>query len=126
MAKKIKIMGGYEVQFDQRSAGEETPYWIGRIYNNGIHVGGFENNGRGGGTLVHPPSVVKDFVKMVDDSASKIGFDSSSQYERENEVLVFAESYGYSRRKFSVTVEELWNDWIVQYHKLLQDNGLAH
>lgn len=113
-AKRIKIIGGYEIQFDQRARGQETPFYVGRIFKNGVHVGGFENGGTGGPTLIHPPFVSKDFEKMFDDAAKKTGTDVSKMFEREAEVIGFAESYGYSKAKFSVTVEELWEDWVKQ------------
>lgn len=120
-AKKIKIMGGYEIQFDQKAKGQETPYYVGRIYKDGEQVGHFNNDGNGGMTMIHPPAVVTDFNKMVDDSAKTFKIDVSKEYERAGEVIGFAARFGYSRNYGKFSAEDCWKDWMEQFVKETKD-----
>lgn len=105
-AKKISVGHGYEIRFDQRARGEETPYWNGSIFKNGEQVGVFNNGGRGGPTTIkgingNGTGVVEDFLKIVDDSATKQGIKNFSKnfsmIEREGLVLEVAEAIGYNK-----------------------------
>lgn len=90
--KRIPVGDGYEVIFDQRAEGQESPYWLGRVFRHGKQVGTFENSGRGGMTHIHPPAIVDAFRKLVDEADPVRG---PTCFERESLVIVWAEVVGY-------------------------------
>lgn len=90
---KIIVVGKYGLRFDQRARGEESPYWQGTILKNGIPVGYFKNDGRGGMTFIQSSTVEADFRKMVDDTGIKLDW-----AERADIVITYAELLGYDRR----------------------------
>lgn len=102
--KKIDVGSGYALCFVQRAAGEETPYYVGLIYKDGIEIGRFENGGRGGCTTVQPYSVAKAFGAMVTEAAGRLGH-SRAITEPEGLVVMFAEMKGYARGCATVTLD---------------------
>jgi hypothetical protein len=95
--KRIPVGDGYEVIFDQRAQGNESPYWLGRVLRHGKEVGTFRNDGRGGMTHIHPPALVDAFRKLVDEADPVRG---PTCFERESLVLVWAEIVGYVKGYF--------------------------
>jgi hypothetical protein len=93
--KRIPVGDGYEVIFDQRAQGEESPHWLGRILRHGKEVGTFRNDR--GVTHIHPPAIVDAFRKLVDEADPVRG---PTCFERESLVLVWAEVVGYVKDYF--------------------------
>lgn len=118
MAKRIQVANGYEIEFDQRARGQETPYYVGRIFRGTEQVGIFQNSGTGGATIISSivkgVNVVADFEKMVDDEARKQGVDTSKGTERESEVIDFANKVGYAKGLAGIPFPELWPEWVKQ------------
>jgi hypothetical protein len=97
--KKIIMVGEYGIQFEQRARGEETPYWLGTIYQETpdlgmVKVGHFQNSGCGGPTDISPAIAIA-FRKMVDDTGTVFDFDYR---ERADIVITYAELMGYDRK----------------------------
>ncbi len=46
----IDLGSGISLVFDQRAAGVASPYWVGRVFQGGVLVGYFKNDGSGGQT----------------------------------------------------------------------------
>jgi hypothetical protein len=95
--KRIPVGNGYEVIFDERAQGEESPYWAGRVLHHGKEVGTFRNEGRGGMTRIQPPAIVDAFRRLVDEADPVRG---PTCFERESLVLVWAEIVGYVKNYF--------------------------
>ena len=95
--KRIPVGDGYEVIFDERAQGEESPYWAGRVLHHGKEVGTFRNEGRGGMTRIQPHAIVDAFRKLVDEADPVRG---PTCFERESLVLVWAELVGYEKNYF--------------------------
>jgi hypothetical protein len=87
---RIGVGGGYAVRFDQRAAGQESPYWLGTIFKDDVEVGRFSNDGRGGMTHIHPRPIVEDFQKIAR-AAGATGHD----LECESYILYWAEIRAY-------------------------------
>lgn len=127
MAKKINVGNGYELTFDQRARGEETPYYQGRIFKDGVHVGHFSNSGTGGpttvGGTVGGSSVKADFKKMVRDEANRQGFTGKllGEFESEGLIVEFAEILGYRKYAKGVKPEEVFPIFMAQVIKDTKD-----
>jgi len=111
-AKMIEVGGGLSVKFLQRARGEESPFWVGEILLNGVRIGTFNNEGRGGMTFIRPirSEISKDFVDV--ESALRGLVDacpggSSIQYEREAIVITYAEIKGYNKRAKDITLADV-------------------
>lgn len=95
MAKRIQVTDDLAISFDQRARGEETPYWVGRIWrktgNKFADVGYFSNNGCGGCTIINPPAVEKELGELVKP------FVPEREYAGEiaDTVISYAEMLGY-------------------------------
>lgn len=102
MAKKIQISPTLAVAFDQRARGEETPYWVGTIFRltgkTWARVGDFNNNGRGGTTIIHPLSIEQELEQMVHDADQ-----TGEEVTDADQVLFWAEVIGYD---YSATYEQ--------------------
>jgi len=105
MAKKIQISGVHAIEFNQRAAGEETPYYVGTIWDisdpKATKAGEFRNQGTGGSTNVrlNPPD--RDALAKLGESAfSDLGIES---FEADGHVIMYAEFIGY---KLKCTCDE--------------------
>jgi hypothetical protein len=110
--KMIAVGDGYEVTFRQRARGEETPYWQGEVFKDGKAVGEFSNNGRGGATHIHPPAIVAEFERLVDEAAPDIV--PAKLIERAAIVVHYAEMKGYYRSAAGLTLADLVREFARQ------------
>lgn len=113
MPKTFDIGNGYSLQFDQRAKGEETPYYLGLVLKDKEVVGYFNNNGRGGATIIHPPLVKDHFIQMFNKSAKKQGLDHSKGFEVEAEIINFVNVAGY-KRSLKEPLMSYWDEWVAQ------------
>lgn len=100
MAGKKIAVGPFDVQFLQRARGEETPYFVARVYRDGVEVGTAENHGQGGSTHIRGKGLDVALRALVDDAARAAGLDpvaALGEWERESIVFDYAEWTGYQR-----------------------------
>jgi len=120
MAKRIKLTAAIAVEFNQRAAGQETPYWVGTIWDvsgrKAVAIGDFENSGTGGPTSVRLFANAPD-RDAIDDMGkaafSDLGVDA---FEADGAVIAWAEMIGYGlkcdREEFTLQdyVDMFWGD----------------
>lgn len=101
MAKKIRISAVHAIEFNQRARGEETPYWVGTVWDvsgaAATRAGDFENGGRGGPTCVRlrPPGRRDALLKLGEAAFSDLGVEA---LEADGHVVAYAEFIGYALR----------------------------
>ena len=107
--KMINVARGYQIRFDQRAKGQETPYWVGTIFLNGKAIGFFNNSGTGGATIISPWHLSKEFEAIFDQEASKFGMTEeqlNAEFEREEHVFRFADLVAHKRDCKDLTFSE--------------------
>lgn len=119
MAKKIDIGNGFEIEFIQRAKGQESPYWIGNIYQDNKIVTSFSNNGCGGPTQIRNQQIKNQFEKIAVDELIKQGISeekANSRYLESYQFLInFAEEKGYNRAFVNSSFQEYIKMIIPQY-----------
>ncbi len=116
---EVDIGGGLRLVFDERGEGEETPRWAGRIFWNGENVGSFENDGRGGATIIQPERAVRAFQAAVDAAAPEVP--PGALFERENLVVVYAEAKLYDPESAGLTLRDV----VLEYAKASRTSAAA-
>jgi len=100
MAKRIKLNDGIAIEFNQRAEGQETPYWVGTIWDvsgrKAVAIGDFENGGTGGPTMVRlfPAAPDRDAILRMGEAAfADLGAEA---FEADGAVIGWAEMIGYA------------------------------
>ncbi len=125
-AKFIPVGNGYSVRFDQRAKGQETPYWVGKIFKDGKEVGCFENGGTGGPTFVRSLNGEFDlseiFEKMAKEGLLKAGASpkkvAEGKYMEFDAMMIeFAHAIGYEKGWSTATFEDFCKAEVENYRK---------
>jgi hypothetical protein len=108
--KRIAVGDGYELVFDQRARGQESPFWVGRVFKDGVEVGEFNNEGTGGMTFIHPVEVERAFEKLVLAHVPP-GSERPTHREGAGWIVYFAEMKGYTKALAALTLAEFVEQW---------------
>lgn len=100
MPAQMIPVGPFSVQFLQRARGQETPYFVAKVYRDGAEVGTAENDGRGGCSNIRGKGLAEALRAVVDQAAKDAGLDVAKalgDFEREDIAFHYAECVGYQR-----------------------------
>ncbi len=108
----VDLGGGISVVFDQRAEGCETPYWVGRVFQGGVLVGHFKNEGSGGSTC-YTTRAQAALEALVDAACPRareaLGLLAD---ERVDAVVMWAEVRAYGKPKCKQSLAQFAEEYV--------------
>ncbi len=108
----VGLGGGISIVFDQRAEGCETPYWVGRVFQGGVLVGHFKNDGSGDSTCytTRAQAALEALVDTACPRAKKaLGLLAG---ERADAVVMWAEARAYGKPKCKQSLKQFAEEYV--------------